>query len=60
MVSDPDNPLVLSLLRASSTAYSYNPLEKIDEVSNIFPFCRLVIQKAISIMVLVSCSVLVI
>jgi len=31
MVSDPDNPLVLSLLRASSTAYSYNPLEKIDE-----------------------------
>lgn len=32
MVSDPDNPLVLSLLKASSTAYSYNPTEKIDEV----------------------------
>ncbi|XP_059157616.1 dolichyl-diphosphooligosaccharide--protein glycosyltransferase 48 kDa subunit-like [Physella acuta] len=31
MVSDPDNPLVLSLLRASSTAYSYKPNEKIDE-----------------------------
>jgi len=31
MVSDPDNPLVLSLLKASSTAYSYNPTEKIDE-----------------------------
>ncbi|XP_005101160.1 dolichyl-diphosphooligosaccharide--protein glycosyltransferase 48 kDa subunit [Aplysia californica] len=31
MVSDPDNPLVLSLLRASSTAYSYKPDEKIDE-----------------------------
>jgi len=31
MVSDPDNPLVLSLLKASSTAYSYNPDDKIDE-----------------------------
>ncbi|KAK0065140.1 dolichyl-diphosphooligosaccharide--protein glycosyltransferase 48 kDa subunit [Biomphalaria pfeifferi] len=31
MVSDPENPLVLSLLRASSTAYSYKPNEKIDE-----------------------------
>ena len=32
MVSDPENPLVLSVLRASSTAYSYKPDEKIDEV----------------------------
>ncbi|KAK3803667.1 hypothetical protein RRG08_023381 [Elysia crispata] len=31
MVSDPENPLVLSVLRASSTAYSYKPDEKIDE-----------------------------
>jgi len=31
MVSDPENPLVLNVLRASSTAYSYNPMEKIDE-----------------------------
>ncbi|BFZ23263.1 hypothetical protein BsWGS_26302 [Bradybaena similaris] len=31
MVSDPENPLVLNLLHASSTAYSYKPDEKIDE-----------------------------
>lgn len=36
MVSDPDNPLVLSLLKASSTAYSYKPDEKIEEVINEF------------------------
>jgi oligosaccharyltransferase complex subunit beta len=31
MVSDPENPLVLSVLKASSTAYSYKPTEKITE-----------------------------
>ncbi|XP_050413195.1 dolichyl-diphosphooligosaccharide--protein glycosyltransferase 48 kDa subunit [Patella vulgata] len=31
MVADPDNPLVLGVLHASSTAYSYNPDEKISE-----------------------------
>ncbi|KAK7476524.1 hypothetical protein BaRGS_00032204 [Batillaria attramentaria] len=31
MVSDPENPLVLNILRASSTAYSHNPVEKIEE-----------------------------
>ncbi|CAG5129062.1 unnamed protein product [Candidula unifasciata] len=31
MVSDPENPLVLNVLHASSTAYSYKPDEKIDE-----------------------------
>ena len=32
MVADPDNPLVLNVLHAASTAYSFNPDEKIDEV----------------------------
>lgn len=32
MVSDPENPLVLNVLHASSTAYSHNPVEKIEEV----------------------------
>lgn len=32
MVSDQNNPLVLDLLIASSTAYSYNPSKKITEV----------------------------
>ncbi|XP_025084607.1 dolichyl-diphosphooligosaccharide--protein glycosyltransferase 48 kDa subunit-like [Pomacea canaliculata] len=31
MVSDPENPLVLNVLHASSTAYSHNPVEKIEE-----------------------------
>ena len=37
MVSDPENPLVLSVLKASSTAYSYKPDEKIDQVR--LPVC---------------------
>ena len=32
MTADPDNPLVLEILTASSTAYSYFPDEKITEV----------------------------
>lgn len=32
MISDQNNPLVLDLLMASSTAYSYNPSKKITEV----------------------------
>ena len=32
MVSDPENPLVLSILHASSTAYSHNPDLPIEEV----------------------------
>ena len=31
MTADVDNPLVLSVLTASSTAYSFNPDEKIEE-----------------------------
>ena len=31
MISDQNNPLVLDILRASSTAYSYNPTKKITE-----------------------------
>ncbi|ESO82537.1 hypothetical protein LOTGIDRAFT_197848 [Lottia gigantea] len=31
MVADPDNPLVMGVLHASSTSYSYNPDEKISE-----------------------------
>ncbi|XP_064610826.1 LOW QUALITY PROTEIN: dolichyl-diphosphooligosaccharide--protein glycosyltransferase 48 kDa subunit-like [Liolophura sinensis] len=31
MTADPENPLLLNLLHASSTAYSFNPDEKIDE-----------------------------
>lgn len=33
MTADSDNPLVLEILTASSTAYSYYPDEKITEVS---------------------------
>src|SRR5207245_1341551 len=32
MISDQNNPLVLDILMASSTAYSYNPDKKITEV----------------------------
>ncbi|KAJ8022168.1 Dolichyl-diphosphooligosaccharide--protein glycosyltransferase 48 kDa subunit [Holothuria leucospilota] len=31
MTADPDNPLVLNVLHAASTAYSYNPMEEITE-----------------------------
>lgn len=31
MVADPENPLILSVLHASSTAYSFNPDSKIDD-----------------------------
>lgn len=31
MTADPDNPLVLDILHASWTAYSFNPDEKITE-----------------------------
>lgn len=31
MTADPENPLVLNVLHASSTAYSFNPDEKIEE-----------------------------
>ena len=31
MVADPENPLVLGLLHASSTAYSYNPDVAVDD-----------------------------
>ena len=34
MVSDPENPLVLNILHASSTAYSHSPVDKIEEVCN--------------------------
>jgi hypothetical protein len=33
MVADPENPLVMNVLHASSTAYSFNPDLKIDDVS---------------------------
>lgn len=33
MVADPENPLVLSVLHASSTAYSFSPDKAIDDVS---------------------------
>ena len=36
MVSDQNNPLVLDILLADSTAYSYDPNKKITEVLNIF------------------------
>ena len=32
MVADPDNPLVINVLHASSTAYSFFPDDKITEV----------------------------
>ena len=35
MTADPDNPLVLEILTASSTAYSYYTDEKISEVNFI-------------------------
>lgn len=35
MTADSDNPLVLEILTASSTAYSYFPDEKISEVHNL-------------------------
>lgn len=31
MVADPENPLVLPLLHASSTSYSYNPDDPVDD-----------------------------
>ena len=41
MTADPDNPLVLTVLHASSTAYSFSPDEDITEViySLYSPFC---------------------
>ncbi|VEN49139.1 unnamed protein product [Callosobruchus maculatus] len=36
ILADPENPLVLPLLTADSTAYSYNPEQPIKEVSNPF------------------------
>lgn len=33
LLADPENPLVLPLLTADSTAYSYNPAQTIKEVS---------------------------
>lgn len=33
LLADPDNPLVLPLLTADSTAYSYNPEQVIKEVN---------------------------
>ena len=36
MTADPDNPLVLEVLTASSTAYSYYPDVKISEVNSFF------------------------
>ena len=38
MVADRENPLVLSILHASSSAYSHNPSDKIDEVSSLTLF----------------------
>lgn len=34
MTADPDNPLVMEVLTASSTAYSYYPDVKISEVQS--------------------------
>ena len=39
MIADSDNPLVLEILTASSTAYSYFPDEKITEVQIVFSWC---------------------
>ena len=51
MTSDSSNPLVLEVLPASSTAYSFNPDEPIDEVSGVLssdlssdPFIHIVLQ----------------
>lgn len=38
LVADKENPLVLPLLTADSTAYSYNPEQSIKEVWLIFAF----------------------
>lgn len=39
MTADNDNPLVLEILTASSTAYSYYPDEKISEVIKLVWLC---------------------
>lgn len=36
LLIDPDNPLVLEILTASSTAYSYDPEKDISEVYLLF------------------------
>lgn len=43
MTADPDNPLVMDVLTASSTAYSYYPDVKISEVCTSF-LCTLKLQ----------------
>ena len=43
MVADPENPLVLNVLHASSTAYSFDPSEEITEVG-LFVFGRMKIK----------------
>ena len=49
MVADPENPLVLNVLHASSTAYSFNPDLKIEDVSSMgychhFRVCNIEVQ----------------
>lgn len=39
ILTDPENPLVLPLLTADSTAYSYNPEQAIKEVSWFCELC---------------------
>lgn len=38
LLADPENPLVLPLLTADSTAYSYNPEQVIKEVGHSFKY----------------------
>lgn len=40
LLADPENPLVLPLLTADSTAYSYNPEQVIKEVGHSFKYLR--------------------
>ena len=40
MVADEENPLVLNVLHADSTAYSFAPDEEVSEVSQRIPFLK--------------------
>lgn len=41
MVADPENPLVLNVLHASSTAYSFNPDDPVRYVIGVIVFTHM-------------------
>ena len=46
MVADPENPLVLNILHASSSAYSFDPDSQINEVGSLGQLFSINMQSA--------------